>query len=59
MIIGEQVKHSKDNIKNKAPAGRRQIEDIYDELASRWAIRAEKLQQIRRRERKFRLHTLS
>ncbi len=37
---------------------RRDVEDMYDELASRWAARAEKLQKFRKTKGKFRMQTL-
>lgn len=37
---------------------RRDLEDIYDELASRWAARVEKLQKFRKTKGKLRMRTL-
>ena len=37
---------------------RRDVEDMYDELASRWAARAEKLQKFRKTKGKLRMRTL-
>ncbi len=38
--------------------GRRDVEDMFDEIASRWAARAERLQKSRKAKGRFRMRTL-